>query len=46
MRKAIEMGYDVHGGNGEDGGINVPDLSDFMYDIADDFTKYLEEKLP
>jgi hypothetical protein len=47
MQKATEMGYDVHGHGGSDGGhAQVPDLSDYMDEIADDFASYLEKELP
>jgi hypothetical protein len=45
MRKAVEMGYDVHGG-AEGGRVEVPDITIFMEEIADDFAGYLEDNLP
>jgi hypothetical protein len=45
MRRAVEMGYNVHGAD-ESGRVEVPDISLFMDEIADDFAGYLEKNLP
>jgi hypothetical protein len=45
QREAIAMGYNVHGAN-ESGQVEVPDLTLYMPEIADEFTGYLRDFLP
>jgi hypothetical protein len=46
LRRAVELGYNVHGGDSETGYARIPDLTGFMPEIADDFSKYLRNFLP
>jgi len=44
-RRAVELGYDVHGGS-ESGHAEMPDLTVYMPQIADAFGNYLRDFLP
>jgi len=45
MKTAVDMGYNVHGSEGNDHA-DIPDLTKFMPEIADDFEAYLRKFLP
>lgn len=44
-RLAVELGYNVHGSE-ESGRVEIPDLTQFIPKIAEDFGNYLVEMLP
>jgi hypothetical protein len=44
-REASEMGFDVHGRD-ENGNTKMPDLTQYMPEIIDEFSRYLGDKLP